>query len=305
MTVAIKQAVPAIRAFNRQFSQLMGLLEPRYMGGELSLIEARVTYEIRERQPVLARDIAQALGLDPGYLSRTVAKLEKQGWIERGRGQDARERPLSLTSDGEDRYQALDAVTLAETEKLLAQLDEDGAVRLVNALGEAGDLLFRDIQSDWSLRELRPGDLGQVCSRQAIIYREHWGWGDKLEALMMEICAAYLRDFKPGKEQGWIAERNGRMLGSVFVANEDHETARLRMLYVEPEARGLGVGSALVRQCTQFAREAGYKRMVLWTHAVLDSARKIYAAEGYKVTSTEVQSEFGKEEISEHWLLEL
>ncbi|MBO6610393.1 helix-turn-helix domain-containing GNAT family N-acetyltransferase [Altererythrobacter sp.] len=305
MTVAIKQAVPAIRAFSRQFSQLMGLLEPRYMGGELSLVEARVTYEIRERQPVLARDVAQVLGLDPGYLSRTVAKLEKQGWIERGRGKDARERPLSLTSDGEDSYQALDSVTLAETEKLLAHLDKDGAVRLLNALDEAGDLLFREIQSDWSLRELRPGDLGHLCSRQAILYREHWGWGDGLEALMMEICAAYLRDFKPGKEQGWIAERNGRMLGSVFVANEDHETARLRMLYVEPEARGLGVGSALVRQCTQFARDAGYKRMVLWTHAVLDSARKIYAAEGYTVTSTEVQSEFGKEEISEHWLLEL
>lgn len=275
------------------------------MGGELSLVEARVTYEIREREPVLARDVAQVLGLDPGYLSRTVAKLEKQGWIERGRGKDARERPLSLTSDGEDSYQALDAVTLAETEKLLAHLDKDGAVRLLNALDEAGDLLFREIQSDWSLRELRPGDLGHLCSRQAILYREHWGWGDGLEALMMEICAAYLRDFKPGKEQGWIAERNGRMLGSVFVANEDHETARLRMLYVEPEARGLGVGSALVRQCTQFARDAGYKRMVLWTHAVLDSARKIYAAEGYTVTSTEVQSEFGKEEISEHWLLEL
>ena len=275
------------------------------MGGELSLVEARVTYEIRERQPVLARDIAQVLGLDPGYLSRTVAKLEKQGWIERGRGEDARERPLSLTSDGEDRYQALDAVTLAETEKVLAQLDENGAVRLVHALGEAGDLLFRDAQSQWSLRELQPGDLGHICARQAIIYREHWGWGDKLEALMMEICAAYLRDFKPGKEQGWIAERNGRMLGSVFVASEDPETARLRMLYVEPEARGLGVGSALVRQCTQFAREAGYTQMVLWTHAVLESARKIYAAEGYRITSTEVQTEFGREEVSEHWLLEL
>ena len=305
MTVAIQEAVPAIRAFNRQFSQLMGLLEPRYMGGELSLIEARVAYEIRERQPVLARDIAQDLNLDPGYLSRTVAKLEKKGWIERGRGEDARERPLSLTLNGEQNYQDLDAVTLAETEKLLAPLEEDGAIRLTNALSEASELLFGNNQFEWFLREFRPGDLGHVCARQAILYREDWGWGDKLEALMMEICAAYLRHFKPGKEQCWIAERGGRMLGSVFVASEDHETARLRMLYVEPEARGLGVGSALVRQCTEFAREAGYKRIVLWTHQVLGSARKIYAAEGFKVTSTEVQNEFGKEEISEHWLLEL
>ncbi|NNE49077.1 MAG: bifunctional helix-turn-helix transcriptional regulator/GNAT family N-acetyltransferase [Altererythrobacter sp.] len=305
MTAAIQEAVPAIRAFNRQFSQLMGLLEPRYMGSDWSLVEARVVYEIRANQPVLARDVAQVLGLDPGYLSRTVVKLERRGWIERGRGEDARERPLSLTQDGERRFQELDAITLAKTKELLAPLGDDGARCVTNSLDQAGDLLFRDTLSDWSLRELKPGDLGHLCARQAILYREHWGWGEGLEALMMEICADYLRNFKPGKEQGWIAERNGRMLGSVFVANEDHETARLRMLYVEPEARGLGVGSALVRQCTQFARDAGYTRMVLWTHAVLDSARKIYAAEGYEVTSTEVQSEFGKEEISEHWLLEL
>lgn len=305
MSDVIQQAVPKIRAFNRGFSQLMGLLEPRYMGGEWSLIEARVMYEIRANQPVLARDIAQTLGMDPGYLSRTLARLKSRGWIERGRGKDARERPLSLTPAGEQRYTELNSVTFARTEQLLRPLGEDGARRLANSLDQAGDLLFSDAEADWSMRELEPGDLGQVCARQAILYREHWGWGDGLEALMLEICATYLRDFKPGLEQGWIAERDGRMLGSIFVAQEDRETARLRMLYVEPEARGLGIGAALVRQCTEFARAAGYKRMVLWTHAVLDSARRIYKAEGYRVTSTEVQSEFGKEEISEHWLLEL
>lgn len=157
----------------------------------------------------------------------------------------------------------------------------------------------------WRLRTFGPGDLGMIGARQAILYADEWGWGQPLEALIYEIAGNFLRDFKPGREQCWVADRDGQMLGGVFLCEEDADTARLRLLYVEPDARGLGVGSALVRQCSEFAREAGYKRIVLWTHAVLDSARKIYAAEGYTVTSTEVQTEFGKEEISEHWLLEL
>ncbi|RGP39790.1 hypothetical protein BPTFM16_00064 [Altererythrobacter insulae] len=158
---------------------------------------------------------------------------------------------------------------------------------------------------DWTLRTFGAGDLGMIGARQAVLYAEEWGWGQPLEALIYEISGDFLRDFKPGREQCWVADLNGKMLGGVFLCEEDADTARLRLLYVEPDARGMGVGGALVHQCTLFAKEAGYKRIVLWTHAVLDSARKLYAAEGYEVTSTEVQTEFGKEEISEHWLLEL
>ena len=158
---------------------------------------------------------------------------------------------------------------------------------------------------DWTLRPFGAGDLGLIGARQAQIYADEWGWGQPLEALIYEICGKFLRDFKPGREQCWVADRHGEMLGGVFLCEEDADTARLRLLYVEPAARGMGVGGALVHQCTEFAREVGYKRIVLWTHAVLDSARKLYAAEGYTITSTEVQTEFGKEEISEHWLLEL
>ena len=159
--------------------------------------------------------------------------------------------------------------------------------------------------SEWTLRTFGAGDLGMIGARQAKIYAEEWGWGHPLEALIYEIAGNFLRDFKQGREQCWVAEREGQMLGGVFLCEEDTKTARLRLLYVEPDARGMGVGSGLVSECTRFAREAGYNRIVLWTHAVLDSARKIYAAEGYTVISTEVQTEFGKEEISEHWLLEL
>ncbi|MFL0355946.1 GNAT family N-acetyltransferase [Erythrobacter sp. GH1-10] len=157
----------------------------------------------------------------------------------------------------------------------------------------------------WSLRTFRSGDLGHIAARQAALYDEHWGWGRPMEAMIYDIAGRFLRDFKDGREQCWVAERDGQMMGGVFLCEEDRETARLRLLYVEPEARGMGIGMALVRQCTAFAREAGYVRIVLMTHAVLDSARKLYVAEGYTLTGSEEQDDFGKPETTEHWMLEL
>jgi len=299
------RVVQRLRAFNRDFSQLMGLLESRYMGSDLSVVEARVLYEIVQREPVLARDIARLLRLDPGYLSRIVARLLRRGFVERGRGEDARERPLSLTAAGRTAYAELDRTTAAQTARMIAPLGEDGAGRLGALLGEAGVLLFGAVPGEWSLRTFRTGDMGLITARQSILYHEGYGWGRGMEALIGEITAAFLRDFKFGREQCWIAEREGRMLGSVFLVEEDAETARLRLLYVEPEARGMGVGQALVKQCTAFAREAGYRRIVLWTHAVLESARRIYAAEGYRIVETHTHDDFDKPELSESWLLEL
>lgn len=158
---------------------------------------------------------------------------------------------------------------------------------------------------DWSLRTFGAGDLGMIGARQSALYAQEWGWGRPMEAMIYEIAAKFLNEFNPGREQCWVADRSGQMLGGVFLCEEDRETARLRLLYVEPDARGLGVGSALVRQCTQFARQAGYKRIVLMTHAVLHSARRIYEAEGYVLVASQEQEDFGKLEITEHWLLEL
>lgn len=160
-------------------------------------------------------------------------------------------------------------------------------------------------ERDWSLRTFGPGDVGILGARQAALYAESHGWGRPLEALIYEIAAKFLRDFKEGREQCWVAERGGRMLGAVLLVEDDADTARLRLLYVEPDARGHGIGAALVRQCSQFARDAGYCKVALWTHQVLGSARRIYAAEGYRIVATETQNEFGKPEVSEHWLLEL
>jgi GNAT superfamily N-acetyltransferase len=158
---------------------------------------------------------------------------------------------------------------------------------------------------DWTLRPFRAGDLGQVAGRQAALYDAEWGWGRPMEAMIYDIAGRFLREFKPQREQGWVAERNSRIIGGVFICEEDDRSARLRLLYVEPEARGLGIGMALVRRCTTFAREAGYARIVLMTHAVLDSARNLYLAEGYTLTASEEQDDFGKPETTEHWLLEL
>ncbi|WP_338445171.1 bifunctional helix-turn-helix transcriptional regulator/GNAT family N-acetyltransferase [Pelagerythrobacter marensis] len=304
-TSEIDQAVTRLRAFNRGFSQLMGLLEPRYMGSEMSLVEARVLYEIAQRQPVLARDIAASLRLDPGYLSRLIRRLIERGHVARGRGKDARERPLALTCAGTAAFAALDSETAAQTARLVEPLGEDRARRLGVLLAEAGALLFGAEPADWHLRPFRMGDMGLITARQADFYHRHYGWGRGMEALIGEITAAFLRDFKPGREQCWIAERDGRMLGSVFLVEENVETARLRLLYVEEEARGTGIGRALVRQCSDFAREAGYRRIVLWTHAVLESARRIYAAEGYRIVDRHTHDDFGKPELSESWLLEL
>jgi len=301
----IGRTVPRVRAFNRDFSRLMGLLEPRYMGSDLSVVEARVLYEIVQREPVIARDIAGALRLDPGYLSRIVGRLAKRGFVERGRGEDARERPLSLTMEGRSAFTRLDRDTAARTARMIAPLGDDGARRLGSLLDEAGALLFGTAPGEWSLRTFRTGDMGLITARQSILYREVYGWGTGMEALIGEITAAFLRDFRPGREQCWIAECGGRMLGSVFLVEENAETARLRLLYAEPEARGMGIGQALVKQCTAFAREAGYRRIVLWTHAVLESARRIYAAEGYRIVETHTHDDFGKPELSESWLLEL
>ena len=167
MTEVTSQIVPQIRAFNRDFSKLMGLLDPHYMGSEMSLVEARVLYEIRENQPVLARDVANTLALDPGYLSRIVARLVKRGWLERGTGEDARERPLSLTKLGEQKYGELDEGTAAGTARMIGKFGKDGARRLGALLSEAGELLFENSPSDWTMRTFRPGDMGMISARQA------------------------------------------------------------------------------------------------------------------------------------------
>jgi DNA-binding MarR family transcriptional regulator/GNAT superfamily N-acetyltransferase len=294
------ETITALRAFNRFHTRFVGALDAGYMGSAMTLVEARLLYEIVNRDGPLAAELGGALGLDAGYASRW---LEVRGWIARGRGSDARQRPIALTPAGQAAFDALDGVTRAHIEASIAHLTENDRAQLVGALETVSALLGKGRALPWHLRTFKPGDMGMIAARQSILYHEHWGWGTRLEALEGEITANFLRDFKPGREQCWVAERGGRMIGAIFCVDSGNGAAQLRLLHVEPEARGLGIGEALVRTCVEFAREAGYARIWLWTHAVLLSARRIYAATGFQIIATEMHDEFGKAELGETWEL--
>lgn len=297
-------AVAALRRFNRFYTRYAGLLAPDYMSSKLSAIEARILYEIATRQPVASKLIVASLGMDPGYLSRIVRRFLQQGWVTRERGADAREWLLSLTDEGQGLFDRLDRQTAAATGEALAHLNADDHVGLTERL--------RWIESRLSgenpppvIRQWRPGDMGLVTAQQAVFYRQTYGWGDGMEALIGEICSAFIRDFRPEREQCWVAERHGEIVGSVFLVRETDRVARLRLLYVDASARGHGLGTQLVERCITYAQEAGYAELVLWTHTVLVAARKIYAAKGFVIEQVETHDEFGKPEQSESWRLTL
>ena len=295
-------AVESFRAFNRVHTRFAGVLKPHYLGSELSLMEARLLYEIATRAPVLARELQEVLDLDAGYASRLLRRFEERGWIARERGPDARQRPIVMLPAGREAFAALDQATHRHSEQQLAALPPAKRIALVSALDTARSAL--DPAPAWTLRSFRPGDMGMIAARQSILYAEHFGWGAPMEVLQGEVTSAFLRDFKPGREQCWVAEIAGRMVGSIFAVDAGNDVAQLRLLYVEPDARGLGIGEALVRTCIEFARDAGYAKMTLWTHTILTSARRIYASHGFRLVSTETHDHFGDPVEGETWELD-
>ncbi len=298
-------AVATLRRFNRFHTRLVGALDRHYQGSELSLPEARLLYELATRDAPLASEIGVDLGIDAGYLSRTLRRFEERGWVARGRGGDARKRPILLTDDGRARFDALDARSREDVERLLAPLLEADRHALSEALGLAESLLGGRSHEPVSIRTFRPGDMGSLTARQAILYAENYGWGVGLESLIGEVTAHLLRDFKPGREQAWIAEIGGVMAGSVLLVDAGDNVGQLRLLYVESWARGRGIGEALVSRCVEMARAAGYRELMLWTHTVLTSARRIYAAAGLEIRSVEVHDEFGEPVQGEIWAMPL
>lgn len=296
-------AVAALRRFNRFYTRFVGALDAHYMDSDLSLAEARLLYEIANRDAPLAAELQAELGLDAGYASRLLRRFQAKGWIDRSRGADARSRPIALTGAGRAAFAALDARTRAEVEARLAPLGAADRETLVAALGAVRGLLAGET-APWSIRTFRAGDLPMLAARQSILYQD-FGWGRQMEMLQCEVVTRFLRDFRAGRDQCWIAERAGLMAGSVLIVDAGDNVGQLRLLYVEPWARGLGIGQALVAECVRFARAAGYGKVRLWTHTVLASARRIYEAEGFRIVSVEVHDEFGKPEQGETWELVL
>ena len=296
-------AVAAVRAFNRFHTRSVGALGAHFLDSDLTLTEARLLYEIATRAAPLAAELRAELGLDAGYVSRMLRRFETKGWIARGRGEDARARPIALTAAGRAAFARLDERTRADVARRIEALGEGDRATLVAALAAVTGLLSGG-EAPWRIRTFRTGDLAAIASRQSILY-EPYGWGRPMEILQSEVTAAFLRDFKPGREQCWIAERAGLMAGAVLLVDAGGNVGQLRLLHVEPWARGQGIGGALVAACVRFAREAGYDLVRLWTHTVLASARRIYEAEGFRIVSTQVHHEFGKAEQGEIWELAL
>ena len=297
------EAIVALRAFNRFYTRFAGALDAHYMDSDLSLTEARLLYEIANRPGPLAAELQAELGLDAGYVSRILRRFQAKGWIARGRGEDARRRPISLTSEGRATFAALDERTRAEVAARLERLSGGDRDTLVAAL-EAVTGLLSGAEAPWRIRTFRTGDLYMIAARQSVLY-EPYGWKRPMEVLQGEVTTAFLRDFKPGREQCWVAERAGMMAGAVMLVDAGENVGQLRLLHVEPWARGLGIGSALVAECVRFAREAGYAKMRLWTHTILASARRIYEAEGFEIVETAMHDEFGEPVQGETWELEL
>jgi DNA-binding MarR family transcriptional regulator/GNAT superfamily N-acetyltransferase len=300
--------IAAIRAFNRYYTRKLGVLDQHLGRSPFSLSEARVLYELAHRDDLTAKEIGIELGLDAGYLSRIVQNLDENGLITRKPlPSDRRQVRLGLTAKGRQAFAKLNLSSQNEVATMLAALSPDDGRRLTEAMATIEHLLEprRDRSASFLLRSHRVGDMGWVISRQAIAYAEEYGWDIGYEALVAEICAQFIKNYDASREHCWIAEAGGKPLGSIFLVKASDELARLRLLLVEKEARGLGVGRALVEQCIRFAREKGYRKITLWTQSILVAARGIYQSAGFQRVAEEKHHSFGVDLIGETWELDL
>jgi DNA-binding MarR family transcriptional regulator/GNAT superfamily N-acetyltransferase len=300
--------VGAVRRFNRSYTRRIGVLRDDFLKSPYSLAEARVLYELAHRQKPTAGEIAAELGLDHGYLSRILRGFNERGLIIKTPSPDDRRQSLlSLTVKGRMAFAPLDQRSQDDVAAMLGKLSSADQDRLVAAMGTIEQVLGETPSPlvSYILRPPRPGDMGWIVSRHGALYGEEYGWDERLEALTAEIVAAFVRNQDPKRERCWIAERDGENVGSVFLVRETDEVARLRLLLVEPSARGLGIGARLVEETLRFAREARYRTVTLWTHSVLAAARHIYERAGFRLMETNKHNEFGRTLVGETWKLDL
>lgn len=305
-------AIAAVRRFNRVWTQQIGVLNESLLETSYSLTEARILYELAHDDGVLASELAARLGLDPGYLSRILARFTRVGIIERVNSTvDARRTHLHLTAAGRAQFATLDSRQDGAVGAMLASISRADRSRMLDAMATLERLVSpgtetgADAEPPFVLRSHRPGDLGWVVWRHGVLYAREYGWDATFEGMVARIIADFVDNFDPAWEHCWIAERAGENIGSVFLVRQSESVAKLRMLIVEPSARGLGVGRTLVAECLRFAREKGYVKMVLWTNDILHAARKIYLAEGFTLVEEERHESFGKSLVGQTWELVL
>jgi DNA-binding MarR family transcriptional regulator/GNAT superfamily N-acetyltransferase len=292
-------AVTAVRAFNRFYTQKIGVLEEGLLHSPYSLPEVRILWELAHRGVATAKELRQDLALDAGYLSRLLAALESRKLVTRKPARDDKRRMLlSLSARGRRVFHALDVRSAEEIERLMRPLDGAGRRTLVRSMQAIEALLLGKapaaVAAPVVIRDPRPGDLGWIVHRHGVLYAEEYGWDARFEALVADIVAQFVQGYDRARERCFVAERDGAMVGSVFCVARSKTVAKLRLLYVEPSARGHGIGARLVDECIRFARAAGYRRMELWTNSVLVDARRLYERAGFVLVAEERHHSFGK-----------
>jgi DNA-binding MarR family transcriptional regulator/GNAT superfamily N-acetyltransferase len=307
-TTEIEPRIAAVRRFNRFYTQRIGVLQEGWLKSPFSLAEARVLYELTQRDKPTASELAKDLGMDAGYLSRILRGFEAGELIVKATSdRDGRQSLLSITERGRQRFAPLETRTNDDVAAMLGSLPAPAQARLLESMRTIETVLDGDPgrTAPYILRPPRAGDMGWIVSRHGALYGKDYGWDERLEALTAEIVAAFVRNYDAKRERCWIAERDGENVGSVLLVKDSEQVARLRLLLVEPQARGLGIGARLVQECVQFARTAGYRKITLWTHSVLTAARRIYEQAGFELVETWKHNDFGKELLGENWDLQL
>jgi len=309
MAAALADDIAAVRAFNRFYTRRINVLEEAYLGGGCTLGKSRVLYELGRTDGLTAKRLGEMLGLDGGYISRILRRFEEIGLMERRSDPyDRRSWTLHLTESGRDVFIRLNVRSEAEAGRLINGMDAERRTRLTKAMRAVRELLGPDGSGEGAevaIRAQRPGDMGWIVQRHAELYALERGWGPLFEALVADVCAEFVRNFDPARERCWIAEQAGERLGCVFLKNGEGGTAKLRMLLVEPCARGAGLGRRLVAECVGFARASRYREITLWTQSVLTTARKLYAEAGFQLVASEPHTMWGEPLVGETWRLEL
>lgn len=308
MTESPQTRVQKVRQFNRFITRKIGVLREGLLHSPYSLTESRILFELANRDNPTAAELGRDLGLDAGYLSRLLGRLEADDLLSKVRSEtDRRQRLLRLTTRGQDAFKLLDTRSKEEVTEMLAELSEGEQRRLLNAMETIEDILGAGFKyaEPFFLRLHEPGDMGWVTHRHGVLYAQEHGWDATFEALVAQIVADFITSYDPDKERCWIAEMQGEIVGSVFVVRASDEVAKLRLLLVEPKARGYGLGARLVEECIRFARRTGYKTLTLWTNSVLVEARHIYEKKGFRLVQEETHHSFGHELVGQNWALEL
>ncbi len=307
-TATLEGRIAAVRRFDRFFTRQIGVLREGLLHTPYTLTEARIIYELAQRNNLTASELGRELGLDAGYLSRILARLEQQGLLDKVRPEsDGRQRLLSLTPIGASAFALLDKRSRDEVSEMLAELSEEDQQQLLKAMQTIERVLTKGLKyaEPFVLRPHESGDMGWVTYRHGVLYRQEYGWNEQFEALVAQIVSDFIKNYNPERERCWIAEMNGEIVGSVFVVQISETVAKLRLLLEEPKARGMGLGRRLVDECIRFSRQRGYKTLTLWTNSVLLAARHTYQKAGFILVEQEPIHDFGHDLISETWQLAL